>query len=58
MSGESTIPLTRIFGISPETESSFEDFLCEAHRDFILAYIEAAQAREEAVISQLLEQCP
>lgn len=30
------------------------DWLSEAHANFILAYVEQAQAREEAVVSQFL----
>ncbi len=58
MSGDSIVPiisiLPRSFGMSEETESSAEEFLSRTHRAFILAYIEQAQAREEAAISQLL----
>jgi len=39
-------------GISAETESSWQDFLSDTHRGFILAYVEQAQAMEEAAISQ------
>ena len=46
--------MSQIFGISSETESSWPDALSEAHRDFILAYIEMEQAREEAVVRQFL----
>jgi hypothetical protein len=48
----------RAYGITHEAESNWEDFLSEAHQNFILAYIEAAQAREETAINQFLEKCP
>ena len=45
----------RGFGISAETESSWEDHLAEAHAAFILAFIEREQARDEAVLAEFLE---
>jgi hypothetical protein len=42
------------FGISRETESSWENFLSETHRLFVLEYLERTQAHEEAVLSQFL----
>jgi hypothetical protein len=60
MSAQTFIPsdTARPYRFTREAESSWEDFLSEAHQNFILAYIEAAQAREEAAISQLLKKCP
>lgn len=42
------------FGISAETESSWEEFLSSAHRQFVAEYTDAAQIREAAVIDQFL----
>ena len=51
---DATIP--RQHGMSAETESSWEEALCEAHSQFILAYVEMKQAQEEAVLADFLEQ--
>jgi hypothetical protein len=38
-----------------EVENNFVlDWLSEAHANFILAYVEREQAREEAVVDELL----
>jgi hypothetical protein len=42
------------FGASSHTESSWPDALSEAHRGYVLAYIEQVQAREAAVIEGFL----
>ena len=42
------------FGISLETESSWEEFIADTHRLYLLEYLERAQAREEAAVSQFL----
>jgi hypothetical protein len=47
--------MERPFGMSNETESSWPDALSEAHANFILTFMEAAQAHEAAVIERLLE---
>lgn len=44
----------RLFVASQETESSWPPSLSEAHTAFILAFIEAEQAKEEAAIDQFL----
>lgn len=46
--------LSRPYGASNQTESSWPDALSEAHRGFTMAFMEQAQQREEAVISQFL----
>jgi hypothetical protein len=48
----SAMPQT--FGISSEVETNWPDALSDAHRGYVLAYIELEQAREEAVVSQFL----
>jgi hypothetical protein len=42
------------FGASSQTESSWEDCLSSAHWQFVLAYLESAQAHEAAIIEQFL----
>jgi hypothetical protein len=44
----------RTFGMSAETESSWEDFLSETHRDFVLEFLERERTREEAIIARFL----
>jgi hypothetical protein len=46
----------RTFGISTETESSWEATLSDAHSQFLLAFIEAEQQREQAVIEAFLKE--
>jgi hypothetical protein len=43
------------FGMSDQTESSWPDALCEAHSQFILAYVEMRQSQEEALLADFLE---
>jgi hypothetical protein len=50
---EVSVPL-HPYGISAQTESSWEEFLSSAHRQFVAEYIDAAQIREAAVIDQFL----
>jgi len=48
--------MPQTFGISCQTQSSNSlDALSDAHRGFMLAYIEFEQVREAAVIDHLLE---
>ena len=48
--------MPQTFGISCRTESSNSlDALSDAHRGFMLAYIEFEQVREAAVIDHFLE---
>ena len=49
------IVMPQTFGISGQTESSWPDALSDAHRGFMLAYIEFEQVREAAVIDHFLE---
>ena len=42
----------RLFGCSPESESSWPQSLSELHAAYILAYIEMEQAREERAINE------
>jgi hypothetical protein len=44
----------QLFGLSPEMESSWQDALSEAHRNYILAFIEREQATEAVAIDQFL----
>ena len=46
--------MERPFGMSNETESSWQEWLSEAHANFILAYIELQEQRERAVIDSFL----
>jgi hypothetical protein len=46
--------MPQTFGISAETESSWGEVLAEAHREFLLAFIERAQATEAAVTEHFL----
>jgi hypothetical protein len=50
-----TVCMPQTFGKSAENESSWEDCLCEAHRDFVLEFMELEQAREEAAVNRWLE---
>ena len=42
----------RLFGCSPEVESSWEEHLGDLHSQFILAYLQKTQEAEEAAIEQ------
>ena len=42
----------RLFGCSPEVESSWEEHLGDLHSQFILAYLQKTQEAEEAAIAQ------
>lgn len=53
--GENQYSLPRLYGISLDTESSWEECLSSAHRQFVLEYLEAIQAKEAAIIDQFLE---
>jgi hypothetical protein len=46
--------MMRAYGISSETESSWEECLSDAHLEYVLNYLEQVRAREEAVVSQFL----
>ena len=46
--------MPQTFGISCEIESNSPDALSDAHRGYMLAYIEFEQAREAAIIDQFL----
>jgi hypothetical protein len=46
--------MPQTFGISCQTESSWPSALSDAHLDYMLAYIEFEQAREEAAINEWL----
>jgi hypothetical protein len=50
---EVSVPL-HPYGISAQTESSWEDCLSDAHLEYVLTYLEQVRAREEAVVSQFL----
>jgi hypothetical protein len=43
--------MPQTFGISCEIESNWPDALSEAHRGYILAFMESEQTREEALIN-------
>jgi hypothetical protein len=47
--------VNQLFGISPETESSWGDYLSSARADFILEFVERAQASDQAVVNGFLE---
>lgn len=46
--------MSRPFGISPETESNWSECLGEAHYQFILEYVNAAEAFEAACVDNFL----
>lgn len=41
--------------VTNQTENNLGDFLCSAHRAFLLEFIEMEQAREQALINRWLE---
>ena len=55
MNSDVQIVINRVFGMSDECDSNWENWLSQAHAEFILAFMEKEQAREEAVITQFLE---
>jgi hypothetical protein len=44
----------RLFGVLPETESSWSDALSDAHARYIFSYREQEQQRQEAVLAEFL----
>jgi len=47
----------RLFGVSQETESSWEDCLGAAHLAFVLDFVNRRQADEEAAIAKFHAEC-